>query len=262
LVSGLLWRHRSLIRSMVRREVSQRYRGSMLGPLWTVLTPMVQITIFTLIFAGIFQARFSREAGPLGFAVHLFCGLLPWVAFSETLQRATTVIRDNSNLVKRVVFPVEILPVNLALAGLIHQILGSIVLLVAAVVLVGNVGPMALWAPLLLIPQLIMTIGLAWVVAGTGVYLRDTPQVVQLLLMSWMYLTPIFYPESVIPAKYGWIVNWNPVAPLIRSYRYCLLEGTSPDWRGLAVTMVFALVCWLIGSWWFERTRPDFADLL
>ncbi|MFZ4983916.1 MAG: ABC transporter permease, partial [Blastocatellia bacterium] len=147
LVIGLITRNRGLIWSMVRREVSQRYRGSFLGPLWTVLTPVVQIVIFTLIFSGIFQARFGGESSSLGFAVHLFCGLLPWIAFSETLQRSTTVVRDNVNLVKRVVFPVAILPVNIALAGLVQQIFGTLVLLAAARLLIGELTPSILWFP-------------------------------------------------------------------------------------------------------------------
>lgn len=262
LATGFPGRHRGLIWSMVRRELSQRYRGSVLGPVWTIVTPAVQIVIFTLIFSGIFQARFGTESRPTGFAVHLLCGLLPWIAFSETLQRSTTVIRDNANLVKRVVFPVSILPVNLALAALVQQAFGTLVLLSAAGILIRGVTLSALWWPVLLVPQLLATLGLAWIVASIGVYLRDTTQAVQLLLMSWMYLTPIFYPESIIPPRYAWIVEYNPMAPLIRSYRLCLLEGQSPDWRGLGMTMTFAIVCWLAGAWWFTRTRSDFPDLL
>jgi len=258
----LLGRNRGLIWSMVRRDVSQRYRGSFLGPFWTILTPTVQIVIFTLIFSGIFQARFGTESGTIGFAVHLFCGLLPWLAFSEAIQRSTLVIGENVNLVKRVVFPVEVLPVNIALAGLIQQALGTVVLLGAALVLMTTPTVHLLWWPLLLIPQLLLTTGLAWLVASLGVYLRDTSQVAQLLLMSWMYLTPIFYPESIIPAHYLWLVKWNPLAPLIRSYRRILLEGRPPDLEGLLGTTLFALFCWLAGYWWFQRTRNDFADIL
>ena len=258
----LFGRNRGLIWSMVRRDVSQRYRGSFLGPFWTILTPTVQIIIFTLIFSGIFQARFGTEGGTIGFAVHLFCGLLPWLAFSEAVQRSTLVIGENVNLVKRVVFPIEILPVNLALAGLIQQALGTIVLLVAALLLVTSPSVHLFWWPLLIIPQLLLTTGLAWLVASLGVYLRDTSQVTQLVLMSWMYLTPIFYPESIIPGRYRWLVDWNPMAPLIRSYRRILLEGRDPDWSGLLATVIFSLICLMVGYWWFSRTRTDFADIL
>ncbi len=247
---------------MVRRDVSQRYRGSFLGPFWAVITPAVQIAIFTLIFAGIFQARFGRESGTVGFAVHLFCGLLPWIAFSEAVQRSTTVIVDNVNLVKRVVFPVEILPVNVALTALAHQLLGTVVLLVAALLLGVDLTRHLLWWPVLLIPQLMITLGLSWFVSSLGVYLRDTGQSIQLFLMTWLYLTPIFYPESIIPARYAWLVAGNPMAPLIRSYRRILLEGRPPDWKGLVATLGVALFCLVVGYRWFERTRRGFADVI
>jgi lipopolysaccharide transport system permease protein len=222
----------------------------------------VQIVIFTLIFSGIFQARFGGESGPLGFAVYLFCGLLPWLAFAEAVQRSTTVVVEHVNLVKRVVFPVEALTVQLSLAALVQQGIGTVVLLMAALLLERILSPTLFFLPLLLIPQLLLTIGLGWLVASFGVFLRDTGQLVQLSLMAWMYLTPIFYPESMVPAPYRWLVEANPMAPLIRSYRRVLLEGGLPDWSGLGWTTIFALACFLSGYWWFIRTRKAFADVL
>jgi lipopolysaccharide transport system permease protein len=254
--------HRALVLSMARREVSQRYRGSFLGPIWAILTPAVQIVIFTLIFSGIFQARFGGESGPLGFAVYLFCGLLPWLAFAEAVQRSTSVVIEHVNLVKRVVFPVEVLTVQLSLAALVQQAIGTAVLLTAALVLEQILSPTLFFLPLLLIPQLLLTIGLGWLVASFGVFLRDTGQLVQLTLMAWMYLTPIFYPESMVPRHYRWLVEANPMAPLIRSYRRILLEGLAPDWTGLGWTSIFAIGCFLLGYWWFIRTRKAFADVL
>jgi lipopolysaccharide transport system permease protein len=261
-LQGLLGVHRGMVFSMVRREVSQRYRGSFLGPFWAILTPAVQIVIFTLIFSGIFQARFGGESGPLGFAVYLFCGLLPWLAFAEAVQRSTTVIIEHVNLVKRVVFPVEALTVHLSLAALVQQGGGTLVLLTAAFLLERIFSPTLFFLPLLLIPQLLLTIGLGWLVASLGVFLRDTSQMVQLLLMSWLYLTPIFYPEAMVPARYRWLIDLNPMAPLIRSYRRILLEGRLPDWSGLAWTSLFAILCFLIGYGWFVRSRKAFADVL
>jgi len=259
---ALLGVHRALVLSIVRREVSQRYRGSFLGPIWAILTPAVQIVIFTLIFSGIFQARFGGESGPLGFAVYLFCGLLPWLAFAEAVQRSTSVVLENVNLVKRVVFPVEALTVQLSLAALVQQAIGTVVLLTAALLLERILSPTLFFLPLLLIPQLLLTIGLGWLVASFGVFLRDTGQLVQLSLMAWMYLTPIFYPESMVPPRYRWLVEANPMAPLIRSYRRVLLEGRLPDWPGLGWTSIFATGCFLLGYWWFIRTRKAFADVL
>ena len=258
----LVSEHRGLIHSMVRRDLMSRYKGSIIGPAWAFITPAVMIVIFTLIFSGIFNARFGAEGGHLSFAVYLFCGLLPWIAFSDGIQRSTTALTENVNLVKRVVFPLEALPVNLALSALTQQMIGTVVLLVAALVVGHAVHLTALMMPLLLIPQILATIGLGWMMASLGVFIRDVPQFNQLALSTWMYLTPIFYPENLIPQKYQWLVNLNPMAPLVRSYRRILLEGKMPDWRGLGVTFAFALVCFVFGYWWFERTKKAFADVL
>ncbi|HEY7182646.1 MAG TPA: ABC transporter permease [Blastocatellia bacterium] len=254
--------HRDLVRSMARRDFTSRYKGSVIGPAWAIITPAVMIIIYTAIFSGIFGARFGDQGGHLRFAVYLFCGLLPWTAFSDGVQRSTTSLTDNVNLVKRVVFPTEALPVNLALSGIAQQLIGTIVLLAGALKVEHTIRPTALLLPLLLAPQFLMTAGLGWLMASLGVFIRDMPQINQLALTTWMYLTPIFYPENLIPQKYQWLVNLNPMAPLVRSYRRILLEGRAPDWRGLAVTMAFGLVCFIFGYWWFQRTKKAFADIL
>jgi lipopolysaccharide transport system permease protein len=259
---ALLSEHRGLVRSMVRRDLSSRYKGSIIGPAWAVITPAVMIVIFTAIFSGIFGARFGVQGGHLSFATYLFCGLLPWIAFSDGVQRSTTSLTDNVNLVKRVVFPTEALPVNLALSGIAQQLIGTVVLLTVALILEHTIHPTALLLPLLLVPQFLVTAGLGWLMASLGVFIRDMPQINQLTLTTWMYLTPIFYPENIIPPKYQWMVNLNPMAPLVRNYRRILLEGRAPDWRGLGVTMIFALVCFVFGYWWFQRTKKAFADIL
>jgi lipopolysaccharide transport system permease protein len=254
--------HRGLIRSMVRRDLTSRYKGSIVGPAWAIITPAVMIIVFTLIFSGIFGQRFGATGGHLSFALYLFCGLLPWIAFSDGVQRSTSSLIDNVNLVKRVVFPTEALPVNLTLSAITQQLIGTIALLLGALILERAIHLTALLLPVLLIPQFLVTVGLGWLMASLGVFIRDMPQVNQLALTAWMYLTPIFYPENIIPQKYHWLVNLNPMAPLIRNYRRILLEGKLPDWRGLGVTVVFGLICFIFGYWWFERTKKAFADVL
>lgn len=247
---------------MVRRDLTNRYKGSVMGLAWTIITPSVMIVIYTVIFSGIFNARFGAEGGHLRFAVYLFCGMLPWIAFSDGIQRSTTALTDNVNLVRRVVFPLEALPVNLASSALAQQLLGTIVLLAAVLIMQRTLHATVLLLPVLLVPQLLATLGISWLMASLGVFIRDMAQVNQLLLQTLMYLTPILYPENLIPPNYRWLVDLNPLAPLIRSYRYILLEGKMPDWRGLSLTLIFALVCFGSGYWWFERTKKAFADIL
>lgn len=261
-VWALLRTHRGLIRSMVLRDLTSRYKGSVMGLGWAIITPAVQIVIFTVIFSGIFSARFGEQGGHLRFAVYLFCGMLPWIAFSDGVLRSTTAMTDNINLVRRVVFPLEALPVNLAFSALMQQLLGTVVLLIAAGLMQRTLHLTALWLPVLLIPQLLMTIGLGWLMTSLGVFIRDMAQVNQLALQACMYLTPILYPETLVPTNYHWLVDANPMAPLIRSYRWSLLEGRMPDWRGLSFTMAFALLCFGFGYWWFERTKKAFADVM
>ena len=260
-----LWevpRRFDLIWPLARRMTVARYRGSALGLLWAVLTPAVMIAVFTFLFAGVFGARFTEGGTPWDYALYLFCGLLPWAAFSETLQQSAGLVIAHANLVKRVVFPLEALPVAQTLASLAAQLFGTAALLVAALVIRGELHATALWLPVLLAPQLLMTLGGAWLVASLGVFIRDTAQVLGLLLMAWLYLTPIVYPERAVPARFRPALDLNPFTPLVRSYRRVLLEGAPPDWPGLAYTAGLALAAFLLGYWWFARTRKNFADVI
>jgi len=260
-----LWqlpRRFDLILSLTKRELAARYRGSVLGIVWAVLTPVVMIAIFTIIFAGIFKARFGASSSQWDYALYLFCGLLPWNAFQESVQLSSTTIVGHANLVKRVVFPLETLPVSLSLAAVANQMFGTVALLLAALLLRGELHATIVFLPVLVIPQLFATLGAAWLIASLGVFVRDIVQGIALLLMAWMYLTPIIYPESLVPERYLGIVNLNPFTPLVRNYRRIILDGSMPDWRGLAYFGAFAAVSFILGYWWFARTRKNFADVI
>jgi lipopolysaccharide transport system permease protein len=260
-----LWelpRRFDLIASLARREIAARYKGSVLGIVWAILTPAVTIATFTLIFAGIFGARFGVTGSGWEFALYLFCGVLPWTAFQEAVQLSSQKIVSQANLVKRVVFPLEILPVAQTLASLANQLLGTLALIILALIIQRTIHPTILWLPVLIVPQLLLTFGVAWLVASLGVFLRDIVQGIALLLMVWMYLTPIIYPESIVPQRFRPIINANPFTALIRSYRNIMLEGIGPDWRGLAYFTGFALIAFVFGYWWFARTRKNFADVI
>ena len=251
-----------LILSLSRRELLARYKGSALGVVWALVTPVVTIAIFTFIFAGIFGARFGVSSSAWDYAIHLFCGLLPWTMFQEAVLHSSTTIVSHANLVKRVVFPLETLPIALTLSSLGNQLFGTIALLIA-ILLIRQQFPVSIfWLPVLLIPQLLFTLGVAWLIASLGVFLRDIAQGINLVMMAWMFLTPIIYPESIVPERYRPFVNLNPFTPLIRSYRRVLIEGTAPDWSGLAYFTAFALVSFFFGYWWFARTRKNFADVI
>ena len=251
-----------LILSLARRELLARYKGSALGVVWALLTPIVTIAIFTFIFAGLFGARFGARGTSWDYALYLFCGLLPWTMFQETLQQSATTIVARANLVKRVIFPLETLPVAQALAALGNQLFGTLALIIATLIVDGRLHATILWLPVLVIPQLVATLGAAWLVASLGVFWRDITQGITLVLMAWMYLTPIIYPETIVPEAYRPLINANPFTALVRSYRRIFLEGAPPDWTGLAYFAAFAAVLFLFGYWWFAKTRRNFADVI
>ena len=251
-----------LVFSLARRELAARYKGSLLGIVWAVVTPVVTIAIFTFIFAGIFGARFGSRGTQWDYALYIFCGLLPWTMFQETLQQSATTIVAHANLVKRVVFPLETLPVAQTVSSLGTQMFGTAALILMTVFIRQELHATVLWLPILLIPQILATLGAAWLIASLGVFLRDIAQGLNLLLMAWMFLTPIIYPESMVPEAYRPFIDANPFTALVRSYRRVFLEGTGPDWSSLAYFSIFALVLFVFGYWWFARTRKNFADVI
>jgi lipopolysaccharide transport system permease protein len=242
--------------------VLARYRGSALGVVWAVLTPLVLIAVFTFLFAGVFRARFTESGSPWEYALYLFCGLLPWTAFAESVQQSSGVVVAHANLVKRVVFPLEVLPVAQALAALAGQAFGTAALLLAALVAGGGLHASLVWLPVLVVPQLLLTLGASWFAASLGVFVRDTAQALGLLLMAWMYLTPIIYPERLVPERFRAALELNPFTPLVRGYRRVVLEGAPPDLAGLAYVAAVGLAAFFLGYWWFARTRKNFADVI
>ena len=251
-----------LILSLTRRELAARFRGSLLGIVWALVNPAVMIAIFTIVFAGFFHAKFGDSTSQWDYALYLFCGLLPWNAFQESLQLSSNTIVAHANLVKRVVFPLETLPVAQTLAAVAIQMFGTVALVLAALILRREIHATVVFLPLLVIPQIIATLGAAWLLASLGVFVRDIVQGITLLLMAWMYLTPIIYPESLVPERYRALVNLNPFTALVRNYRRILLDGSLPDWRGLAYFTGFAIISFVFGYWWFARTRKNFADVI
>src|ERR1043166_1360412 len=199
----------NLILSLAKRELSARYKGSVLGILWAVLTPIVMITIFTFIFAGIFKARFGSSSSRWDYALYLFCGLLPWNAFQEAVQQSANTIVSHANLVKRVVFPLETLPVSQSLAAVANQLFGTSALIVAILIINRELHVTIVFLPVLLVPQLLAMLGGAWLLASLGVFIRDIVQGIALFLTAWLYLTPIIYQESLVPENYRTDINLN-----------------------------------------------------
>lgn len=259
-----LWRNRQLIAQMTKREVVGRYKGSILGLLWSFLNPVFMLLVYTFVFAVVFKARWGidEEESKTQFAVVLFVGLIVHGLFAEVLNRAPGVILGNVNYVKKVIFPLEILPAISMGAALFHSLISLLVLMIAFVIFNGYLHWTAILAPLVLLPLVILSTGLAWVLASLGVFLRDVGQTIGIITMAMLFISPVFYPATALPEKYRPFIMANPLTFIIEQAREVLIWGHLPDWNGLGIyTLVTIGVAWA-GYAWFQKTRKGFADVL
>jgi lipopolysaccharide transport system permease protein len=250
---------------MTAREVVGRYKGSVMGLTWSFFNPVFMLTVYTIVFSTVFKSRWSGSVGDESktqFAVILFVGMVVHGLFAEVLNRAPGLILGNANYVKKVVFPLEILPVISTGAALFHSLISLLVLLVAFVLFNGYVHWTALLTPLVLFPLLVATLGFSWMLASLGVFLRDVGQTIGIIMTVAMFLAPVFYPITALPEQYRPWLLLNPITFIIEQAREVLIWGRLPNWGGLTLYLVIALAVAWIGYAWFQKTRKGFADVL
>ena len=257
-----LWRNRGLIRSMVRRDILARYRGSFGGALWTFLNPLLMMATYFFVFGVVFQAKFAGDTSRSGYVLYFLAGMLPWLAFAEAVGRSPYVMMDYRNLVKKLVFPLDTLPVNLVIAGAVTETVGLVIFLVGLLIARGAIPWTVIWLPALLIPQLLFTAGLCWFLAALGVFVRDLGQIVGFVLTLWLYLTPIFYSETQVPKAVSAFFAFNPMSALVRGYRAIFLENKGPDPGVLGALWLGSILLAVAGYAWFHRLRRSFADTI
>ena len=258
-----LWRNRSLIHSSAKREVLGRYRGSAMGLLWSFLNPVFMLAVYTFVFSEVFKARWSAGSeSKTEFALVLFAGLIIFNLFAECINRAPSLILSNVNYVKKVVFPLEILPFVGLLSALYHMLISLGVWLVAYLVLFGIPHPTALYLPLIVLPFILFIMGLSWALASLGVYLRDVGQFIGVVTTVLMFLSPIFYPATTLPEVYRHLLYLNPLTPVIEQARAVLYFGETPDFIMLAIYWFATFIIAWLGFAWFQKTRKGFADVL
>jgi len=256
-------RHRSLIWQFARRDVLARYRGSMLGLGWSFLTPLLTLVVYTFVFHVIFKARWPGYGdSALEFGLQAYAGLVVFMLFSDVVNRSPRLVLDQANLVKKVVFPLEILPWVAILAGLFHLALSLAALLVAAAVAHGGLPMTVIALPVVIVPLVPLLMGLAWFFAALGVYVRDVGQVITLLVSLLMFLSPVFYPVSALPERWQPWLRANPLTPAIEQLRRVALDGLWPQWSQLGLNLAIAIVIAWAGARWFAATRKGFADVL
>lgn len=261
-VLGSLWTHRALIAQMTRREVVGRYRGSVMGLLWTLLYPLLMLAVYTFVFSVVFQARWGGSDSQTEFAAMVFAGMIVHGVFAEALNRAPQLVISNANFVKKVVFPLEILPWSSLGSALFHAAVSTAVLLAFRLLVEGNIPLTALLFPLVLMPLLLLTMGVSWFLASLAVYLRDVGQVTGVVTTILLFLSPVFYPVSALPEEFRGLFALNPLTPAITQARDTLLLGKVPDWTQWGVALAAGFAASWLGLAWFQRTRRGFADVL
>lgn len=266
--SGAFWRNLDLTMRLVKRDVLARYQGSLMGTAWSFLVPLLMLAIYTFVFSGIFRMRWADATGAatsgsaLDFSLILFVGLIVHSFASEVLTRSPTIIIGNTNLVKRVVFPLDVLPLMAVVSALIQFFISLMVFLVFFLFVQGLPPITVLWIPVIILPFAILMLGCAWFLAGATVYLRDLNQLMGLAATALLFLSPIFYPASLFPESLAFLMHGNPLTFIIEQARLVTFGGSMPDLGGLALYTAASLAVAALGRFLFMIMRRGFSDVL
>jgi lipopolysaccharide transport system permease protein len=258
----MVTRHRQLMLSLVRRDILSRYRGSFADAFWALLNPLLLMLTYFFVFGIVLQTRFAGDPSRHGFVLFFLAGMIPWLAMNESIARAPNTAMEHRNLITKLIFPVEVLPFNLALAGLVTGLTVLVFFLIYLSVVRGGVPSTALYLPVVILPQFLLTAGICYWLAAWSVFLRDLVYVMGLLLTMWFFLTPICYPDTALPAQLLPLLGKNPLYILVRAYRAILIEGNAPEWGALGRLYAVSVVMFYCGFAFFKRSRPAFADIL
>ncbi len=232
---------------------------------WAVLNPLLLMLTYFFVFGIVLNSRFPGDPSRSGFALYYLAGVLPWLAFSEAIGRAPTTLVEHRNFIKKLVFPVEILPFNLTVSGLVTEFFGVIIFGLALLLLRGHLPATALYLPLILIPQILFTAGLCWFLAALGVFFRDLAQINGFLITIWFFITPICYAETgwvSMPPAVARVLAKNPIYILVHAYRAVFLENQAPNWHSLAWLSAASALVFFAGHAWFYKLRKSFADII
>lgn len=248
---------------MAWRDILGRYRGSAGGLIWSLITPILMLAIYTFVFSGIFKARWSADStSPLDYALQLFVGLIIHGLAADCFNRAPMLVVGNVSYVKRVLFPLDTLAVVNLLASLFHAAISLVVLVVFFIAVEHHLYFTVLWLPVVLLPYLVMLAGISWMLAALGVYLRDISQLMGLVTMVLLFMSPVFYPISNLPERFHIFFKLNPLTIIIEQARVVTLQGHAPDFIALGVYMLVALAVAWGGLAAFHKMKKGFADVL
>ena len=253
---------RTLLLELVKRDFAKRFVGSAAGWLWGLIHPLVQLLAWTFVFQVCLRQTLPPNEVTSNYTVFLFSGFLPWMLFSETVTRSATTLVENANLITKTVFPSEILPITVFLSSFISHLMSLALALVVIAVWDGGISPMAFLLPIYMLLLGLFSIGVGWIIASLQVYLRDTAQVVVVIMTLWFWITPIFISVEQVPERVRFLVEWNPMAYVVRAYRERLLSYRMPEVTELAVLTAYAVGVFFVGGMIFRHLKRGFADVL
>ena len=259
-IAAGLARNRYLLGQLVRRDVLLRYRGAMFGVLWIFLSPLLMLAIFAFVFGHVFQARWPEQREGLPFWLILYCGLIVFNVFGETVARAPAAVRSFPSYVKKIIFPVDILPLVPLGAALTHAAF-NLLILAAALAFTGNLSAGILLFPLLLLPVVLLGIGASWFLAAWGVFIKDMSQIVPLFVQMLLFLSPVFYPVSAVPAGLTLLYRYNPLGAVIEAAR-AAMSGRPVPWAACSAALAAGIAAAILGHAFFQHSRDEFADAL
>jgi lipopolysaccharide transport system permease protein len=259
-----IWKGRDLLNQLVRRNIEVRYKGTVMGLVWMVVTPLVMLAVYTFVFGVVFKARWGAGFGDskAAFALILFCGMAVFNIFSESVNGSVGIVTGNPNYVKKVVFPLELLPVSAVLSGCFFGLVWIGILLLGTVLFLHRFCLAAVCLPLVFVPLILLSCGIAWLVASLGVFFRDLAHVIGVALQALFFLTPIFYSVEMVPESFKPILLFNPLTSIVQSARQVLMYDQWPDWPALGIVTLLSTVVFQLGYFWFMKTKRGFADVL
>jgi lipopolysaccharide transport system permease protein len=257
-----LVQRRTLLSQLVRRDFEQRYVGSAAGWVWGAIHPLVQLLTYMFIFQICLKQTLPAGEVTDNYTMYLFCGFLPWMLFQDTVIRSAGSLLENSNLITRTVFPAEVVPVSIFLSSLIHHLIALALVVVVELIVLKSVSPMIVLLPVYMLFIGFLAVGVGWVVSSLHVYLRDTAQVLNVVLTLWFWATPIFIREDQIPQRLHPLIKLNPMRWVVQAYRYRLLSPNWPTGREIVVLTTYSVAVFVLGGLFFRHLKRGFADVL
>ena len=266
-IPGRLFLHnlverRALLYQMVRRDFDQRYVGSAAGWLWGLIHPLVMLLVWKFVFETCMKIQMPRGEVTQNYTLFLLAGYLPWFLFQETVQRSATSLVDNANLITKTLFPSEIVPISIFFSSLVNHFFTLLLLVAATAWWLGHFSAALFLLPIYTLLTGLLAVGLGWIAASLQVYLRDTAQLTQVILQLWMWLTPVFLYESAYPARFHWLIDYNPLAYLVRNYRDRIFSSDPPNLEELGVIAFYSITAFVVGGLFFRQLKRGFADVL